>query len=79
MKHSAHKDEKLKRTGRVTIMLNAREMHALNVYCSRYRVKNRSELLRETLMRAIVKRFEDEHPTLWEEFDPNLFSQEPEK
>jgi hypothetical protein len=26
-------------------------------------------------MQAILKRFEDEHPTLWEEPDPTLFTQ----
>jgi len=26
-------------------------------------------------MKAILKRFEDEHPTLWEENEPDLFNQ----
>jgi len=54
-------------------MLNNREMKALGIYCERYRVKNRSEFFRETVMKAILKRFEEEHPTLWEE--PSLFNQ----
>ena len=54
-------------------MLNSREARALGIYCSRYRVKNRSEFMRETIMKAIIKRFEDEHPTLWEEPEPTLF------
>ncbi len=57
-------------------MLNDREMRALSIYCSRYRVKNKSEFLRETIMKAIIKRFEEEHPTLWEDFDTTLFNQE---
>jgi hypothetical protein len=56
-------------------MLNNRELKALGVYCNRYRVKNKSEFLRETIMKAILKRFEEEHPTLWEEKDPTLFNQ----
>ncbi len=55
-------------------MLNSREAKALGIYCSRYRVRNKSEFLRETIMRAILKRFDDEHPTLWEEPEPTLFS-----
>jgi len=55
-------------------MLNNSEARALGIYCSRYRVKNKSEFLRETIMKAILKRFEDEHPTLWEEPEPTLFS-----
>jgi len=54
-------------------MLNSREARALGIYCSRYRVKNRSEFMRETIMKAIIKRFEDEHPSLWEEPEPTLF------
>lgn len=50
-------------------------MRALGIYCSRYRIRNKSEFFRETIMKAILKRFEDEHPTLWEEHDPTLFSQ----
>jgi len=56
-------------------MLNKREMRALGIYCSRYRIKNKSEFLRETIMKAILKRFEEEHPTLWEENEPSLFNQ----
>jgi hypothetical protein len=56
-------------------MLNDREARALNIYCSRYRVKNKSEFLRETIMKAILKRFEDEHPSLWEENESTLFNQ----
>jgi hypothetical protein len=56
-------------------MLNKREMRALGIYCSRYRIKNKSEFLRETTMKAILKRSEDEHPTLWEENEPSLFNQ----
>jgi hypothetical protein len=56
-------------------MLNSRETRALGIYCSRYRVRNKSEFLRETIMKAILKRFEDEHPTLWEGTEPTLFNQ----
>jgi hypothetical protein len=79
LKHLAHKEERLRRTNRLSVMLNDREMRALSIYCNRYRVKNKSEFLRETIMKAIIKRFEEEHPTLWEDFDPTLFNQESSK
>jgi hypothetical protein len=60
-------------------MLNKREIRALGIYCDRYRVKNKSEFLRETIMRAILKRFDDEHPTLWEEPEPTLFNKNTRK
>jgi hypothetical protein len=56
-------------------MLNKREMRALGIYCSRYRIRNKSEFFRETIMKAILKRFEEEHPTLCEEPEPTLFNQ----
>jgi hypothetical protein len=56
-------------------MLNNREMRAFGIYCNRFRVKNKSEFLRETIMKTILKRFEDEHPTLWEGNESDLFNQ----
>ncbi|HAM11648.1 MAG: hypothetical protein A2X05_00120 [Bacteroidetes bacterium GWE2_41_25] len=70
-----YKEERLRRNNRLSLMLNQREMRALGIFCNRYRVKNKSEFLRETIMKAIIKRFEEEHPTLWEENEPTLFNQ----
>jgi len=56
-------------------MLNNRELRALGVYCNRFRIKNKSEFLRETIMKAILKRFEEEHPSLFEENESTLFNQ----
>jgi hypothetical protein len=56
-------------------MLNMREAKTLGVFCNRYRIKNKSEFLRTTIMKEILKRFEEEHPTLWEENERTLFNQ----
>jgi hypothetical protein len=69
------KEDRLRRSNRLSLMLNNREMRALGIYCNRYRIKNKSGFLRETIMKAILKRFEEEHPTLWEESEPTLFNQ----
>jgi hypothetical protein len=69
------KEDRLRRNNRLSLMLNNREMRALGIYCNRYRIKNKSGFLRETIMKAILKRFEEEHPTLWEESEPTLFNQ----
>lgn len=55
-----------KRTRRVSIMLNDSEMRALEKYCERYTVSNRSRLIHETLMREILKRFDRDNPTLFD-------------
>lgn len=51
---------------RVSILLNDSEMKALNKYCERYTVSNRSKLIRETLMHNILKRFDHDNPTLFD-------------
>ena len=63
---SNKKFEKQQRTHRVSIMLNDSEMRALNRFCDNYTVKNRSRLIRETLMRSILKRFDLDNPTLFD-------------
>ena len=68
------KDELLKRNKKVSVMLNNREMKALGIYCNRFRVKNKSEFMRETLMKAIVKRFHEEPPSLFEQSERSLFN-----
>ena len=69
------KDDRLKRDNRLTVMLNNKELRALNLYCQRFRVQNRSSFMREAIMTAILKRFDSESPSLFEEGDPNLFSE----
>jgi len=49
-------------------------MKAIEVYCNRYRIKNKSEFMRATIMKAIIKRFDEEYPSLWEESESTLFN-----
>lgn len=54
------------RVHRITIMLNDEEMKALDKYCARYNISNRSKLVRESLVGKILKRFADDSPTLFD-------------
>lgn len=54
------------RTNRVSILLNDSELRALDRYCEKYGVRNRSRFVRETLMRSVLKRFEKDTPTLFD-------------
>ncbi|OJV33301.1 MAG: hypothetical protein BGO29_06340 [Bacteroidales bacterium 36-12] len=47
-------------------ILNDAENNALNRYISQYRVSNKSKFIRETLMQAILKKFEEDTPTLFD-------------
>ncbi|MBQ8100382.1 MAG: hypothetical protein IJ169_03730 [Paludibacteraceae bacterium] len=60
------KRNKARRINRVTIMLNDSEQRALDRYCLRYGVTNRSRLIRELLMKGILRRFDADSPTLFD-------------
>ena len=62
----SHPRQREARTHRVDIMLNDSEMRALNRYCEKYNVRNRSRFVRETLMRTVLKQFEKDAPTLFD-------------
>ena len=63
----AEKQPRMKRGNKVVVSLNDKEMRALNQYCDKYKVKNRSRFLRETIMIAILKKFDEDYPKLFEE------------
>lgn len=54
------------RKRRITFMLNESEARALDNYCKRYKITNRSQLLRTTIMTTILKRFAQDTPTLFD-------------
>ena len=58
--------ERERRCHRVTIMLNDSELRVLNRYCQQYGLKNRSRVVRETLVRSILKRMDEDTPTLFD-------------
>jgi hypothetical protein len=54
------------RTHRQIFTLNDEENKALNRYISKYKIQNKSKFIRETVMIAIIKKFEEDHPTLFD-------------
>lgn len=46
--------------------LNEKENRALERYISKYKIKNKSKFIREALMVAIIKRLEEDSPTLFD-------------
>ena len=76
MRRGPASDEKIRRTTTLTLRLNQREAKALNVYCKRFRVRSKSDFMRRTIMQAIVGRFDTESPSLWEQDELTLFSQD---
>jgi len=58
--------KKQPREYRVSILLNESELRTLDRFCDKYGVANRSRLIRETLMRAILRKLENDQPTLFD-------------
>jgi len=60
------KEPKPKRTHNISFNLNDKEHEAIEAYCTKYRVKNRSRFFRESIIRAIIARFMEDYPTLFD-------------
>ena len=58
--------KKQPREHRISLMLNESEQRALDRFCEKYGISNRSRLVRETLMRAILKKIDSDQPTLFD-------------
>jgi len=54
------------RTHRQIFTLNDEENRALIRYISKYKVQNKSKFIREALMLTIIKKLEEDHPTLFD-------------
>lgn len=54
-----------KRSHRHVFLLNDQEERALERYCRRYRVGNKSKFIREAVINTILRRFDEDHPTLF--------------
>jgi len=55
----------LLRTNRREILFNNRELKAIDTYCRRYRIVNRSKFMREAIITSILKKFDTDYPTLF--------------
>ncbi len=54
------------RTHRHSFTLNNEENKAFNRFLTKYKVKNKSKYIRETLIISVIKKFEEDHPTLFD-------------
>ena len=64
-----HLKTKLKRTNKITLLLNDKEIEAFETYCKKYRIKSKSQFAREVVMRTVMNRFFEDYPTLFEKQD----------
>ncbi|MDX9697922.1 MAG: hypothetical protein RBT49_19185 [Bacteroidales bacterium] len=73
-KRKPEKVKKLKRIFKGTILFNEKEIQAINHYCKKYKITNKSKMMREMIIGSILKKFDEDYPTLFEN-TPNLFNQ----
>lgn len=73
-KRKGKKDESLKRVYRKSILFNKREIQAINHYCKKYKIRNKSKFMREIVISSILKKFDEDYPSLFEK-KPTLFNQ----
>jgi len=69
MKQKNPSSGKFKRQPRnhpITVLLNDSELRTITRYCERYKYRNRSDMIRQTLIRAILKRLDKDSPTLFD-------------
>jgi hypothetical protein len=56
----------LKRSHRMSFLLNDEEFKMLNHYLAKYKIENTSRFMRETLMRSMLNRLDKDRPTLFD-------------
>jgi hypothetical protein len=73
-KRKVKKDESLKRVYRKSILFNKREIQAIDHYCKKYKITNKSKFMREIIITSVLKKFDEDYPSLFEK-KPTLFNQ----
>ena len=59
----------LKRRHKIGIILNDKELDAIEAYCKKYKVESKSKFMRETVMRFVMDHFLSDYPTLFDKQD----------
>lgn len=66
-KTKASEIKKMTRNKRLTISLNEKEFRVIERFCEKYRIQNRTKFYRETIIKAILRKFEEDSPSLFDE------------
>ncbi|WP_439184214.1 hypothetical protein [Carboxylicivirga taeanensis] len=60
------REQALRRKHKATFLLNDKERDAVDVYCKKYKIANKSKFMREAVMRVVMEQFLEDYPTLFE-------------
>jgi ABC-type dipeptide/oligopeptide/nickel transport system ATPase component len=73
MNKRKNKDYKFKRTNKQSILFNTHELNAINKYCQQFKINNKSKFMREAIITEVLKKFDENYPTLFEDRQLTLF------
>lgn len=62
------------RRNRHTLLFNDRELKAIESYCAKYKVNNKSKFMRESILTEVLRKFDEDYPSLFDFEKPNLFA-----
>jgi len=57
---------KLKRKHTVQFLFNDFELEAFEKYCKKYKIKNKSKFIRETIITEVLGQFDRDYPSLFD-------------
>jgi nickel-dependent lactate racemase len=66
-------EDTLVRKSQQSIRFNNKEMSAIDNYCKKFKIKNKSKFMREAIITEILRKFDKNYPTLWDEPQLRLF------
>jgi hypothetical protein len=73
MKRRKQKEISLRRENPKIIRFNTRELSAINQYCEKFKIRNQAKFMREAIISEILRRFDENYPTLWDDQQMTLF------
>ena len=73
MRRRKIKENNLRRNIAHSIRFNTRELSAINQYCEKFKVKNKSKFMREAIITEVLRKFDENYPTLWDDQQMSLF------
>ena len=73
MQRRKKKEPSLRREIPQTIRFNSRELSAINQYCEKFKVRNKAKFMREAIISEILRKFDENYPTLWDDDQMRLF------
>lgn len=74
MKRRYNREIDLKRINKRVIAFNNKELSVIEQYCKKYKIDNKSQFMRETIIRTILKKMDEDYPTLWDGYQLSLFT-----